>query len=110
MATQTQESALLWEKGSYTFSAAGSQLVTVSLGSGQVGHPAVMKVFGTVSGTASIEYANSQKVYGDCNPNAQPSETKIPKQAFLSSTNSVSVTLDGDGAGTINVLIGFLPA
>jgi hypothetical protein len=108
MATQT-ESALLWAKGVYTASAAGSQATTISLGSGQVGHPALMKVFGTTSGTASVEYANSQKVYAACNPNAPAGEAKIPKSAFESATNSITVNIDADAAGTITVLIGFVP-
>lgn len=97
----------LWASASNTFTASGSASLTPSLGAGQVGKPVVIRASGSVSGDVTLTFGNNSQVVVLVNPNAPYTEETIPPSAFNVPSNSVSVTANADGAGTIRVAVGF---
>lgn len=97
----------LWASASNTFTAAGSASLTPALGAGQIGKPVVIRASGGVSGNVVLTFGNNAEIVVLVNPNAAYTEEVIPATAFPVASNSVSVTANADGAGTIRVAVGF---
>jgi len=92
---------------SYTFTAAGSETESASLPQGMVGKPIYIKASGSVSGAVKLTFGNGAQKVVPVNPNAPYNEVAVPASAFPAPTNSVSLTLEADGAGVIRAVVGF---
>lgn len=92
---------------SNTFTASGSASVSPALPSGSTGKPVYFEVSGTVAGYATLSIGTTAQIVVSNNPAAGPTRKLIPASAFKGPVNSVPVTLNASGAGTLTVIVGF---